>query len=75
MASSSTTLMQNFSDTTVSLGTQSITFQGIGESQYGADAGASASLSLSNTSRLYINYDAKFRPPRRSRTRARWASS
>jgi uncharacterized protein with beta-barrel porin domain len=35
--------------------------QGIGESQYGADAGGSASLSLSNTARLYINYDGKFR--------------
>jgi uncharacterized protein with beta-barrel porin domain len=54
-------VMQNFSDTTVSLGSQSVTFQGIGESQYGADAGASASLSLTNTARLYINYDAKFR--------------
>src|SRR6185437_9878109 len=54
-------LVQNFSDITVSLGAQSITFQGIGESQYGADAGASASLSLSNTARVYLNYDAKFR--------------
>ena len=44
-------LVQNFSDITVSLGTQSITFQGIGESRYGADAGASASLSLTNTAR------------------------
>ena len=52
---------QNFSSVTVSLGTQSITVQGIGESKYGADAGASASLSLSNTARLYINYDGKFR--------------
>ena len=54
-------VMQNFSDVTVSLGSQSVTFQGIGESQYGADAGASASLSLTNTARIYINYDAKFR--------------
>ena len=54
-------VVQNFSDVTVSLGTQSVTLQGIGESQYGADAGASASLSLTNTARLYINYDAKFR--------------
>ena len=54
-------LMQNFSDITVSLGGQSVTFQGIGESQWGADAGASASLSITNTARLYINYDAKFR--------------
>src|SRR5882757_5101471 len=54
-------LVQNFSDITVSLGNQSVTFQGIGESQYGADAGASASLSLTNTARIYVNYDAKFR--------------
>jgi len=52
---------QDFSSTTVSLGPESITVQGIGESQYGADAGASASLSLSNSVRLYLNYDAKFR--------------
>jgi uncharacterized protein with beta-barrel porin domain len=52
---------QNFNSIAVSLGTQSITVQGIGESRYGADAGASASLSLSNTARLYINYDGKFR--------------
>jgi len=54
-------LVQNFSDITVSQGVQSITFQGIGESRYGADAGASASLSLTNSARLYINYDAKLR--------------
>jgi uncharacterized protein with beta-barrel porin domain len=52
---------QNFSSVIVSLGSQSIAVQGIGESRYGADAGASASLSLTNTARLYINYDAKFR--------------
>jgi uncharacterized protein with beta-barrel porin domain len=52
---------QDFSSIIVSLGPQSITVQGIGESRYGADAGASASLSLTNTARLYINYDAKFR--------------
>lgn len=52
---------QNFSAITVSLGPQSITVQGIGESRYGADAGASASLSLTNTARLYINYDGRFR--------------
>jgi uncharacterized protein with beta-barrel porin domain len=52
---------QNFSSITVSLGPQSISVQGIGESQYGADAGASASLSLSNTVRVYLNYDGKFR--------------
>ena len=54
-------VMQNFSAVTVSLGPQSITVQGIGESRYGADAGASASLSLSNTVRVYMNYDGKFR--------------
>lgn len=54
-------LVQNFSDITVSLGAQSVTFQGIGESRYGADAGASASLSLTNTMRIYANYDGKFR--------------
>jgi len=52
---------QNFGSVTVSLGPESITVQGIGESQYGADAGASASLSLSNSVRLYVNYDGKFR--------------
>jgi uncharacterized protein with beta-barrel porin domain len=52
---------QNFSSIIVSLGPESIAVQGIGESRYGADAGASASLSLSNTARLYVNYDGKFR--------------
>jgi uncharacterized protein with beta-barrel porin domain len=52
---------QNVGSATVSLGPQSITVQGIGESQYGADAGASASLSLTNMVRVYINYDGKFR--------------
>ncbi len=52
---------QDFSSTLVTLGAQTITVQGIGESQYGADAGASASLSLTDTVRLYLNYDAKFR--------------
>jgi uncharacterized protein with beta-barrel porin domain len=54
-------LVQNFSDITVNQGVQSITFQGVGESRYGADAGASVSLSLTNTVRLYANYDAKLR--------------
>ena len=54
-------ISQNFSSIVVSLGPESITVQGIGESRYGADAGAAASLSLTNTARLYMNYDAKFR--------------
>jgi uncharacterized protein with beta-barrel porin domain len=52
---------QKLSAITVSLGPQSILVQGIGESQYGADTGAALSLSLSNTVRLYLNYDGKFR--------------
>jgi uncharacterized protein with beta-barrel porin domain len=54
-------VMQNFGAVTVSLGAQSVVVQGIGESRYGADAGAAASLSLTNTARLYINYDGKYR--------------
>ena len=52
---------QNISSISVSLGPQTIAVQGVGESRYGADAGASASLSLSNTARVYVNYDGKFR--------------
>jgi uncharacterized protein with beta-barrel porin domain len=52
---------QNISSITVSLGPESILVQGIGESRYGADAGASLSLSLSNAVRVYVNYDGKFR--------------
>jgi uncharacterized protein with beta-barrel porin domain len=52
---------QSLSPVTVSLGAESITVQGIAESQYGADAGASASLTLSNSWRIYANYDGKFR--------------
>jgi uncharacterized protein with beta-barrel porin domain len=59
-------VVQNFGSVTVSLGPQSIAVQGIGESRYGADAGASASLSLSNTLRLYANYDGKFRATNQS---------
>jgi uncharacterized protein with beta-barrel porin domain len=54
-------LSQDFSSTLVSLGPETITVQGIGESRYGADAGAALSLSLNNTVRLYANYDGKFR--------------
>jgi uncharacterized protein with beta-barrel porin domain len=59
-------LTQDFSSTIVSLGPESITVQGIGESRYGADAGASASLSLNDTVRLYVNYDGKFRATNQS---------
>ncbi|WFU21612.1 autotransporter outer membrane beta-barrel domain-containing protein [Bradyrhizobium sp. CB1717] len=52
---------QNLGSVQVSLGTQSIVVPGIGESRYGMDAGGSASLSLTNTARLYVNYDGKFR--------------
>ena len=52
---------QSFSSVVVSLGPQAIAVQGILESQYGADTGASASLSLGNMTRIYLNYDGKFR--------------
>ncbi|MEY9184275.1 uncharacterized protein with beta-barrel porin domain [Bradyrhizobium sp. USDA 326] len=52
---------QDLGSIQVSLGTHSIVVPGIGESRYGADAGASASLSLTNVARLYVNYDGKFR--------------
>jgi outer membrane autotransporter protein len=52
---------QNLSQVAVTLGPESIMVQGIGESRYGADAGAALSLSLSNTVRVYLNYDGKFR--------------
>jgi uncharacterized protein with beta-barrel porin domain len=57
---------QNFSAVTVSLGPQSITVQGIGESRQGADAGAAASLFIGNTARVYLNYDARLRGNLRS---------
>jgi len=53
---------QNFSPVTVSIpGFQPVTVTGIGESRYGADAGAAVSLSLSNSFRLYARYDGRFR--------------
>ena len=52
---------QNASSVLVSLGAQSIAVQGILESQYGADTGAAASLSLTNQIRVYAAYDGKFR--------------
>ncbi|MCP3466131.1 autotransporter outer membrane beta-barrel domain-containing protein [Bradyrhizobium sp. CCGUVB23] len=52
---------QDLGSIQVSLGRQSLVVPGIGESRYGLDAGASASLSLTNTARLYVNYDGKFR--------------
>ncbi|BAM90128.1 conserved exported hypothetical protein [Bradyrhizobium oligotrophicum S58] len=52
---------QNLGAVTVSLGTQNITLQGLGEGRHGADTGAALSLSLSGTARVYLNYDAKLR--------------
>lgn len=52
---------QNLNSVSVSLGPESIIVQGIGESRYGADAGAALSVSLTNTVRVYLNYDGKFR--------------
>jgi outer membrane autotransporter protein len=53
---------QNFSAVTVSIpGFQSVSVTGIGESRYGADIGAAASLSLTNRLRIYARYDGKLR--------------
>jgi outer membrane autotransporter protein len=53
---------QAFSTVTVSIpGFQPVAVQGIGESRYGADAGAAVSLSLSNNFRVYARYDGRFR--------------
>nr|AWL96476.1 autotransporter outer membrane beta-barrel domain-containing protein [Bradyrhizobium ottawaense] len=52
---------QDLGSVQVSLGAQNIVVPGIGESRYGVDAGASASLSLTSVARLYVNYDGKFR--------------
>jgi uncharacterized protein with beta-barrel porin domain len=52
---------QNIGDVQVSLGNNAINVQGIRESRNGADAGAAASYIVSNTVRLYANYDGKFR--------------
>lgn len=40
---------------------QSITVQGVFESQYGADAGGGLSYGISEAVRVYANYDGKFR--------------
>lgn len=52
---------QNIGAVQVSLGNNAIGVQGIRESRNGADAGAAASWILSNTARLYANYDGRFR--------------
>src|SRR4051812_11234801 len=53
---------QNFGTVIVSMpGFQSVSVTGIGESRYGADVGAAASLSLTNRLRLYAHYDGKLR--------------
>lgn len=52
---------QNIGAVQVSLGNNAIGVQGIRESRNGADAGAAASWILSNTVRLYANYDGRFR--------------
>ena len=59
-------LAQNVSTVQISLGTNSIAVQGIRESRYGADAGAYASFGVTDTIRLYLSYDGKFRDGFRS---------
>jgi uncharacterized protein with beta-barrel porin domain len=54
-------VVQNFSPVTVSANGQSVVVQGILESRYGADAGAGISYGMSNSLRLYANYDGRFR--------------
>ncbi|OQW54036.1 MAG: autotransporter protein [Proteobacteria bacterium SG_bin9] len=54
-------LHQNISSVQVSLGTNTIAVQGVRESRYGADAGASLSVGLTNAIRMYLSYDGKFR--------------
>lgn len=52
---------QNVGSVQVNLANNFINVQGIRESMYGADAGAAASYIMSNTARLYANYDGRFR--------------
>lgn len=52
---------QDVGSVQVSLGANSIAVQGVRESRYGADAGASASIGLTNALRVYFSYDGKFR--------------
>jgi uncharacterized protein with beta-barrel porin domain len=54
-------VIQNLSPIAVSANGQTVTVQGIRESTYGADTGASMSLGLTDALRLYANYDGKFR--------------
>lgn len=54
-------LHQNISAVQVSLGTNNISVQGVRESRYGADAGASISVGLTDVIRMYVSYDGKFR--------------
>ncbi|RTL52923.1 MAG: autotransporter domain-containing protein [Bradyrhizobiaceae bacterium] len=53
--------MQNIDDVALTLGLNSIAVQGVRESNQGADAGGSISWIMSNTARLYANYDGKYR--------------
>lgn len=53
--------VQNIGAVQVSLGNNAISVAGVRESRNGADAGAAASWILSNTARLYANYDGRFR--------------
>ena len=52
---------QNIGAVQVSLGNNAISVAGVRESRNGADAGATVSWILSNTARLYANYDGRYR--------------
>lgn len=53
--------VQNIGAVQVNLGNNAISVAGVRESRNGADAGASVSWILSNTARLYANYDGRYR--------------
>lgn len=53
--------VDNFMQHAANVSIGGITVQGFNESQFGADAGASLSYGLSRATRLYANYDGKFR--------------
>lgn len=53
--------VQNMGSVDVSLGSQSVSIQGIRESTLGADAGANISWMMTDKMRLYANYDGKYR--------------
>jgi len=54
-------VVQDLDPLAISVNGQTISLQGVVESQYGADAGAGISYGLTQALRVYANYDGKFR--------------